>query len=212
MARFYGPTTLFFDEIDSLFCRSEGGENEASRRVRGEMLVQMDGVTEASSAGANQQATEEEKKRRVIVIAATNRPWDLDEALIRRLEKRICKNWFDCGVDIPLPSEKGRRKLFEISLKQIKLEEKIDWGKMVKATEGYSGADISNVCREASLMPFRRLLQENSNIEEIAKKQAQIDVPLTMAEFEQAAKNISKSVSKEFLQKYAKWMKEFGCN
>jgi len=54
------------------------------------MLVQMDGVTEASSAGANEQQNDEEKKKRVIVIAATNRPWDLDEALIRRLEKRIC--------------------------------------------------------------------------------------------------------------------------
>ena len=90
MARFYGPTTLFFDEIDSLFCRSEEGSQEASRRIKGEMLVQMDGVTEASSAGANEQQAEDEKKKRVIVIAATNRPWDLDEALIRRLEKRIC--------------------------------------------------------------------------------------------------------------------------
>jgi len=91
MARFYGPATLFFDEIDALFCRSDEGSNEATRRVRGEMLVQMDGVTEASSAGANQQQSTEEQKKRVIVIAATNRPWDLDEALIRRLEKRICK-------------------------------------------------------------------------------------------------------------------------
>jgi len=90
MARFYGPTTLFFDEIDALFGKGDEGSNEASRRVRGEMLVQMDGVTEASSSGANQQQSEEDAKKRVIVIAATNRPWDLDEALIRRLEKRIC--------------------------------------------------------------------------------------------------------------------------
>ncbi len=90
MARFYGPTTLFFDEIDALFSRSEDGGNEASRRVKGELLVQMDGVTEASSASANEKETVDEKKKRVIVIAATNRPWDLDEALIRRLEKRIC--------------------------------------------------------------------------------------------------------------------------
>ena len=89
MARFYGPTTLFFDEIDSLFCKSDDGSHEASRRIRGELLVQMDGVCEASSAGANQQQSDTEQKKRVIVIAATNRPWDLDEALIRRLEKRI---------------------------------------------------------------------------------------------------------------------------
>lgn len=95
MAHFYGPTTLFFDEIDALFCRQDEGSHEASRRVKGEMLVQMDGVTEASSAGASAQDTDEERKKRVIVIAATNRPWDLDEALIRRLEKRICK-LFSC--------------------------------------------------------------------------------------------------------------------
>jgi len=90
MAKFYGPSTVFFDEIDALFGKSEDGAHEASRRVRGEMLVQMDGVTEASSANANQQQTTNEQRKRVIVIAATNRPWDLDEALIRRLEKRIC--------------------------------------------------------------------------------------------------------------------------
>ena len=60
-------------------------------RVKSEMLVQMDGVTETSSAGANALNSEEEMKKRIIVLAATNRPWDLDEALIRRLEKRICK-------------------------------------------------------------------------------------------------------------------------
>ena len=54
------------------------------------MLVQMDGVTDSSSASANALNTEEERKKRIIVLAATNRPWDLDEALIRRLEKRIC--------------------------------------------------------------------------------------------------------------------------
>jgi katanin p60 ATPase-containing subunit A1 len=81
---------MFFDEIDALFGKSEDGTHEASRRIRGELLVQMDGVAETSSIHANQQQTSSEQKRRVIVIAATNRPWDLDEALIRRLEKRIC--------------------------------------------------------------------------------------------------------------------------
>ena len=77
-------------------------------------------------------------------------------------------------------------------------------------TDGYSGADISNVCREASLMPFRKLLLEHTNIEDIASKQSQIDIPLTMENFLQALKNISKSVSTEFLARYQKWMKEFG--
>jgi katanin p60 ATPase-containing subunit A1 len=91
MARFYGPSTIFFDEMDALFSKSDG-EHEASSRIRAELLVQMDGVSEVSSASANDKADPNELKKRVMVLAATNRPWSLDDALIRRLEKRICIN------------------------------------------------------------------------------------------------------------------------
>jgi katanin p60 ATPase-containing subunit A1 len=91
MARFYAPTTIFIDEIDSLGGARGGSDgNEASRRVLSELLIQMDGMNTANSAGANEEASEEQRKT-ITVIAATNRPWDLDEALRRRLEKRICK-------------------------------------------------------------------------------------------------------------------------
>lgn len=82
-----------------------------------------------------------------MVLAATNRPQDLDDAIRRRLEKRVY---------IPLPSENGRRQLFKINLKDIKVDENIDWELLVKNTDGYSGADISNVCREAAMMPMRK--------------------------------------------------------
>lgn len=96
-----------------------------------------------------------------MVLAATNRPWDLDDALRRRLEKRIY---------IPLPSELGRRELFKINLRGIHLDDKIDWDLLVKKSDGYSGADISNVCREAAMMPMRRkFLEGRVNLEEIAK-------------------------------------------
>ena len=100
--------------------------------------------------------------------------------------------------------------MFEINLKQIKVDEKIDWDMLLKSTDGYSGADISNVCREASLIPFRKMLQDNPNIEEFASKHTSIDIPVVMEDFKNALKNISKSVSTEYLHKYAKWMKEFG--
>ena len=99
MARFYAPTTIFFDEIDAIAgSRGGSGEHEASRRVKAELLIQMDGVTSTNSASANEQVEAEESKN-VTVLAATNRPQDLDEALRRRLEKRVY---------IPLPTEVGR--------------------------------------------------------------------------------------------------------
>ena len=93
MARFYGPSTIFFDEIDAIAsARGGGNEHEASRRVKAELLVQMDGVNVVSSASANDgDASGEATSKNVMVLAATNRPWDLDDAIRRRLEKRICK-------------------------------------------------------------------------------------------------------------------------
>lgn len=87
-----------------------------------------------------------------MVLAATNRPDDLDEALRRRLEKRVY---------IPLPSAEGRLALLKINMKGLDMEEDIDWDKIVKKTDGYSGADITNVCREAAMMPLRRRLKAN---------------------------------------------------
>ena len=92
-----------------------------------------------------------------MVLAATNRPFDLDEAIRRRLEKRIY---------IPLPSTEGLRKLFEINLKDVNKEKDVNIFELVRLTDGYSGADIANVCREAAMMPMRRRLDEGLGLDE----------------------------------------------
>ncbi|XP_069052256.1 katanin p60 ATPase-containing subunit A1 isoform X2 [Lepisosteus oculatus] len=194
MARFYAPTTIFIDEIDSMCSRrGTSEEHEASRRVKAELLVQMDGVGGASE--------NEDPSKMVMVLAATNFPWDIDEALRRRLEKRIY---------IPLPSAKGREELLKISLKELELANDVDMAKIAEQMEGYSGADITNVCRDASLMAMRRLI-EGLTPEEIRNiSRDEMHMPTTMEDFETALKKVSKSVSAADLEKYEKWIAEFG--
>ncbi|CAH8573493.1 unnamed protein product [Dicrocoelium dendriticum] len=195
MARFYAPSTIFIDEIDSI-CSRRGAESEheASRRVKSELLVQMDGVTGATGQ-------QEDPTKTVMVLAATNFPWDIDEALRRRLEKRIY---------IPLPSVTGRRLLLDISLKEVPLAEDVDLDKVAESLEGYSGSDVTNVCRDASMMSMRRVI-EGLSVEEIKNlNTATLNQPTTMADFEEAISRVCKSVSSTDVEKYEKWMSDFG--
>ncbi|RYR20557.1 hypothetical protein Ahy_B03g065730 [Arachis hypogaea] len=139
LARAYAPSTIFIDEIDSL-CNARGasGEHESSRRVKSELLVQVDGVNNSST-------NEDGTRKIVMVLAATNFPWDIDEALRRRLEKRIY---------IPLLNFESRKELIRINLKTVAPDVNID--DVTRRTEGYSGDDLTNVCCDASLNGMRR--------------------------------------------------------
>ena len=100
----------------------------------------------------------------------TNCPWDLDEAIRRRLEKRIY---------IPLPDQEARTELFRICLKNIEVGPYISTEALSDATEGYSGADIHLVCREAAMMPMRRLLSEYSPQQiNTMKQEGSLDIPV----------------------------------
>ncbi|KAM3721498.1 Katanin p60 ATPase-containing subunit A-like [Dirofilaria immitis] len=173
MARFYAPSTIFIDEIDSL-CSRRGAdsEHEASRRVKSELLTQMDGCSPDVS--------------RVLVLAATNFPWDLDEALRRRLEKRIY---------IPLPDKINRFQLLKLALAEVSVDEEVNLEIVADSLDGYSGADITNVCREAAMMSMRVRIA-NLTAEEIKSlTQEEVDLPITSNDFSQAIKNTSPSVS-----------------
>lgn len=191
MARFHAPATIFIDEIDSLCSRrGSDSEHEASRRVKSELLIQMDGIT-----------NNDDPSKVVMVLAATNFPWDIDEALRRRLEKRIY---------IPLPNSPGREALLKINLREVEVTPDLDINTIAAQLDGYSGADITNVCRDASMMAMRRRISGLTPEEIRSLSKEELELPVSPADFDEAIRKINKSVSKEDLEKYEKWMAEFG--
>jgi vacuolar protein-sorting-associated protein 4 len=135
MARENKPSIIFIDEIDAL-CGPRGeGESEASRRIKTELLVQMDGVGKDS--------------RDVLILGATNIPWQLDAAIRRRFQRRI---------HISLPDVQARMKMFELSVGSTPCELKqADYKQLGQLSEGYSGSDISIAVQDALMQPVRKI-------------------------------------------------------
>ncbi|KAL0205721.1 hypothetical protein P9112_001028 [Eukaryota sp. TZLM1-RC] len=130
LAETHSPTIIFFDEIDSLGgSRNDNGNN--SRRILTELLIQMTNMAEG-----------------ITIIAATNCEDYLDDALRRRFEKRIL---------VPLPDLPARIDLFRMFCRETNTDKSIDWESLGQSTEGYSGADIKLLCREASMIGVREL-------------------------------------------------------
>uniref|UniRef100_A0A5S6QBX0 Katanin p60 ATPase-containing subunit A1 n=1 Tax=Trichuris muris TaxID=70415 RepID=A0A5S6QBX0_TRIMR len=194
MAREFAPSIIFIDEIDSI-CSRRGteSEHEASRRVKSELLIQMDGI--AGSAA--------DPTKGVLVLAATNFPWDLDEALRRRLEKRVL---------IDLPDSDCRRRMLEINLQDLKLSTDLDLDEIAQLLHGYSGADVANVCRDASMMSMRRRIAEIGTDEIKAVPVEEYDLPITRRDFLEAIEKSGKSVSESDLERYHRWMSEYGAS
>ncbi|XP_071729822.1 protein SUPPRESSOR OF K(+) TRANSPORT GROWTH DEFECT 1-like [Rutidosis leptorrhynchoides] len=135
MARESAPSIIFIDEIDSLSGqRGEGNECEASRRIKTEILVQMQGV------GTNND--------KVLVLAATNTPYSLDQAIRRRFDKRIY---------ISLPGLKARQHMFKVHLGDTpnNLTES-DFESLARKSEGFSGSDIAVCVKDVLLEPVRK--------------------------------------------------------
>ena len=149
------------------------------------------------------------RRKTVIVLAATNTPWDLDEALRRRLEKRVY---------IPLPDLQGREELFRINMLAVELGSDVDIADLAGRSGGYSGADVANVCRDASMMSVRRIMEQarkqglrREEMQAMLKEQKQaLHTAVAQADFLLALSKVSRSVSDHDLQKYADWMQEFG--
>ncbi|KAI4882738.1 hypothetical protein NFI96_028545 [Prochilodus magdalenae] len=149
LARYHAPSTIFLDELESVMSQrvvGPGGEHEGSRRMKTELLVQMDGLARSNDL--------------VFVLAASNLPWELDHAMLRRLEKRIL---------VGLPSGPARKAMINHWLPPVsntggvELRTELAYDILAQETEGYSGSDIRLVCKEAAMRPVRKIFDALEN-------------------------------------------------
>ncbi|CAI9728748.1 fidgetin 1 [Octopus vulgaris] len=184
VSRCYQPAVIFIDEIDSLLSQRSDNEHESSRRIKTEFLVQLDGATTDS-------------EERLLVIGATNRPQEIDEAARRRFVRRLY---------IPLPEKEARKTIVENLLREQQhslTPEELD--QICDKSKGYSGADMTNLCREAALGPIRSL--SFGDIENISADQVR---PIQFSDFEDALIHVKASVSPKDLEGYIVWNSTFG--
>ncbi len=170
-ARQASPSIIFFDEIDSIAPRRGMGDSSVSERVVNQLLTEIDGLEEMED---------------VVIIAATNRPDILDPALLR-------PGRFDRIILTPAPSEKGRLEIFKVHTKEMPLKS-VDLNTLAKETEGYVGADIEAICREAAIFALRA----DMNAKEIRREH-----------FDEALKKVRPSVSKEIEKEYSELQENF---
>jgi len=167
-ARQVAPCIIFFDEIDALAGkRGMDHGTKVTERVLNQMLAEMDGIEDLKS---------------VMVIAATNRPDLLDSALLR-------PGRFDRILLVDVPDAESRKKILEIHIKNIPLDKSVKLDVLVKKTEGFVGADIENLCREAALNALRKDMNSKT---------------VTMDDFDEALKRVKSSVSENTAQRYKK--------
>lgn len=192
MARKLAPSIIFIDEVDALVAkRNAAHDHEASRRFQSELLIQMDGLIQE----------EENNELNILVLAASNHPWYVDEAFRRRFEKRIY---------IPLPDGSAREEMLKLHLTGMKLDTRLNLSKIAKKLDGYSGADILSVCRDAAMMSLRRKIAGKSTDQIRQLTKSDLDEPITTQDFSDAVKRCKTSVSSTDMAAYDNWMKEFG--
>ena len=176
------PSIVFIDEIDSLLSARNDHEMDCTRRLKTEFLVQLDGA-----------ATNPDD--RILIVGATNRPQELDEAVRRRLAKRLY---------IPLPNSIGRKTLLStlLSREPNTLSDE-DMDQIIDGTKGYSGADIRALCTEAAMLPLR-------DIQDIRDIMAESLRELNLQDFLEAIANVKPTVSTDDLDKLKEWNQQFG--
>ncbi|XP_075514429.1 uncharacterized protein LOC142549389 isoform X1 [Primulina tabacum] len=179
------PSVIFVDEVDSMLGRRENpGEHEAMRKMKNEFMVNWDGLRTKDT-------------ERVLVLAATNRPFDLDEAVIRRLPRRLMVN---------LPDAANRAKILRVILAKEDLSADMDLDSVSSMTDGYSGSDLKNLCVTAAHRPIREILEKEKKEQAAALADGRTppalsgsaDIrPLNIDDFRFAHERVCASVSSE---------------
>ncbi|MFC7223267.1 CDC48 family AAA ATPase [Halalkalicoccus sp. GCM10025322] len=178
-ARENAPTVIFFDEIDSIAGErgQRSGDSGVGERMVSQLLTELDGLEELED---------------VVVIATTNRPDLIDSALLRpgRLDRH---------VHVPVPDEDARRAIFEVHTREKPLADDVDLDWLADETDGYVGADIEAVCREASMAATREFI--NSVDPEDAIDSVG-NVRVRREHFEQALREVNASVTPDVREQY----------
>jgi vacuolar protein-sorting-associated protein 4 len=187
VARLKAPSLIFMDEIDSIATkRGEGSESGGERRVKTQLLSEIQGLKSTHD-------------KPLLVLGATNRPWDIDNAMLSRFEKR---------VHVPLPDLKARAGIFNIHTEGVNtaLTDE-DFIELAVRTEGYSGRDIANICREVIMLPVRELdmsgLLEDSDMEVNVRD-------IELKDFKKTLKKVKPMTNQTLLKQYNDWAEEFG--
>jgi SpoVK/Ycf46/Vps4 family AAA+-type ATPase len=176
------PAIVFVDELDSLMgthTNEVGGEI----RVRNQFLKEMDGIVDKGKA------------LHVYVIGATNKPWDLDWAFIRRFQKRIL---------VPLADSSTRLNMFKVYASNLQVDPSVDLSELARLSEGFSGSDIRDVCQSAQLKLIGEFFETGQAMDKEAKPRM-----LTMVDFRQILEERKPSVSLDMLTAYSRWFEAF---
>ena len=187
VARLQAPSLIFMDEIDSIATkRGEGSESGGERRVKTQLLSEIQGLKSTHEIT-------------MLVLGATNRPWDIDNAMLSRFEKR---------VHVPLPDLKARAGIFKIHTEGVdSAVSEEDFIELAVRTEGYSGRDIANICREVIMLPVREL--DMSGLLEDSEKEVKVR-DIAMKDFKKTLKKVKPMTNKVLLKQYNDWAEEFG--
>ncbi len=180
LARKNQPAIVFIDELDSIGVSRSGDDVGGERRMKTQLLTELQGLASNHDD-------------RVTVIGATNLPWEIDFALKSRFEKRI---------HVPLPNTEARAAILEIHMEDIEVSPTVDFEEMADLTEGYSGRDISIVCREAAMEPIRDL-QRSGRLDD---EREILDIrPVSRDDFLSAIENIRPATPPEDVRRYIDW-------